>query len=81
MLRRPSESGAPYVSHFAVGWSKVGTPWLSPKFEALLVSMHRSDDYTTGEFAELLDVACATVCGASARSKTQDSALTLPSTT
>ena len=72
---------APYVRHFAVGWSKVGTPRLSPKFEALLVSMHRSDDYTTGEFAELLDIARAPVYCASARSKTQDSALTLPSTT
>ena len=41
--------------------------------------MHRSEDYTTGEIAELLDVARATVCGASARSKTHDSALTLPS--
>ncbi|MCS5524702.1 hypothetical protein NY551_18365 [Curtobacterium flaccumfaciens pv. oortii] len=43
--------------------------------------MHRSDEYTIGEFAELFDVAYATVCGASARGKTDNSALTLPSAT
>ena len=52
-----------------------------PKLEALLVSMHRSDEYTTGEFAELFDFARATVCGASARGKTDNSAFTLPSAT
>lgn len=53
----------------------------SPKLEALPVSMHRSDEYTTGEFAELFNVAYATVCGANARGKTDNSALTLSSAT
>ena len=52
-----------------------------PKLEALQVSMHRSDDSTTGEFAGLFDVARATVCGASARGKTDNSAFTLLSAT
>lgn len=43
--------------------------------------MHRSDDYTTGDFAEVFDVARATESGASARDKTDNSALTLPSAT
>jgi DNA invertase Pin-like site-specific DNA recombinase len=45
----------------AKGRLKGGKPKLSPKREALLVSMHRSGDYTSGELAELFDVARATV--------------------
>jgi DNA invertase Pin-like site-specific DNA recombinase len=43
------------------GRLKGGKPKLSPKREALLVSMHRSDEYTTGELAELFEVSRATV--------------------
>ncbi|MDN4648506.1 recombinase family protein [Curtobacterium sp. PsM8] len=45
----------------AKGRLKGGKPKLYPKREALLVSMHRSGDYTNGELAELFDVARATV--------------------
>jgi len=45
----------------AKGRLKGGKPKLSPKREALLVSMHRSGDYTSAELAELFDVARATV--------------------
>jgi len=51
----------------AKGRLKGRKPKLSEKREALLVSMHRSGDYTTGELAELFDVARATVYRAISR--------------
>ncbi|WP_371830581.1 MULTISPECIES: helix-turn-helix domain-containing protein [Curtobacterium] len=65
----------------AKGRLRGGKPKLSPKREALLVSMHRSGDYTTGELAELFDVARATVYRALKRGSDATSAdLALPRT-
>lgn len=62
----------------AKGRLKGRKPKLSEKREALLVTMHRSGDYTSAEPAELFDVARATVYRAITRGEAKDQALALP---
>lgn len=62
----------------AKGRLKGRKPKLSERRETLLVSMHRSGDYTSAELAELFDVARATVYRAIARGEAADQTLALP---